>query len=97
MPRHSRHVGQDVNPPVPWHRVIGSSGAISSRGPGTQGAQQQMDALVAEGVDVTVSRNGDMRVDFRQWGWFPEVGNIEVDQGAVVQDVPESNDDEPQN
>ncbi|KAH0582145.1 hypothetical protein H2248_011799 [Termitomyces sp. 'cryptogamus'] len=103
MPRHSRHVGQalkllspEVNPPVPWHRVIGSSGMISSRGPGTQGAQRQMDALVAEGVEVTDGQNGDMRVNFRQWGWFPEVGTIEVGRGVVAQDVPEGDNDEPQ-
>jgi len=81
MPRHSRHVGQalkflspETNPPVPWHRVIGASGAVSSRGPGTQGAERQRDALVAEGVEVTVSRSGEMKVDFAQWGWFPQPG-----------------------
>jgi len=85
MPRHSRHVGQalkflspDVNPPVPWHRVIGSSGTISSRGAGTQGAQRQRDALVAEGVEVNTSRSGEMRVDFSQWGWFPQPGTVHI-------------------
>jgi len=78
MPKHSRHVGQalkflspNTNPPVPWHRVIGSPGTISSRGPGTQGAQRQRDALVAEGIEVTVGRTGELRVDFGRWGWFP--------------------------
>jgi methylated-DNA-protein-cysteine methyltransferase-like protein len=56
---------------VPWHRVIGAAGTISSRGPGTQGAQRQRDALVAEGVEVTTGRTGDLRVDFGRWGWFP--------------------------
>jgi len=81
MPRHSRHVGQalkflspGVNPPVPWYRVIGSSGAISSRGPGTQGAARQRDELVAEGVEVLTGRTGEMKVDFREYGWFPEPG-----------------------
>ncbi|KAG6875964.1 hypothetical protein C0993_006549, partial [Termitomyces sp. T159_Od127] len=90
-----KFLSPDVDPPVPWHRVIGSSGAISSRGPGTQGAQRQMDALLAEGVEVTVGQTGDMRVDFRQWGWFPEVETIVNNQEAVAQDVPEG--DEPRN
>lgn len=74
MPRHSRHVGQalkfispNAHPMVPWHRVIGSSGTISSRGPGTDGAQRQRDALVAEGVEVTVGRTGELRVALTQW------------------------------
>ncbi|TEB26203.1 MGMT family protein [Coprinellus micaceus] len=78
MPRHSRHVGQalkflspQTNPPVPWQRVIGASGAVSSRGPGTDGAQRQRDALEAEGVEVTTGRTGEMRVDLAQYGWFP--------------------------
>ncbi|KAF5349935.1 hypothetical protein D9756_009283 [Leucocoprinus leucothites] len=80
MPRHSRHVGQalkflnpDTNPPVPWHRVIGSGGTISSRGPGTDGASRQRDALVAEGVEVVETRGGEFKVDLRQYGWFPTV------------------------
>jgi len=77
-PTYSRHVGQalkwlspDTTPPVPWHRVISSAGTISSRGPGTQGAQRQRDVLEAEGVEVTVSRTGEFRIDLRAWGWFP--------------------------
>ncbi|KAF8183650.1 MGMT family protein [Pholiota molesta] len=65
MPNHSRHVGQalkflppNTNPPIPWHRVIGASGTIS-------------DALVAEGVDVTTGRTGELRVDFGQYGCGP--------------------------
>ncbi|KAJ7223910.1 MGMT family protein [Mycena rebaudengoi] len=80
MPNHSRHVGQalkfltpsETTPPVPWHRVVSSSGVISSRGPGTTGAQNQRDVLEAEGVEVTVGRTGDLRVDFAVCGWFPE-------------------------
>ncbi|KAF9481484.1 MGMT family protein, partial [Pholiota conissans] len=78
MPNHSRHVGQalkflppNTNPPIPWHRVIGASGTISSRGPGTDGAQRQRDALIAEGVEVTTGRTGEMRVNLGQFGWFP--------------------------
>ncbi|KXN88392.1 Alkyltransferase-like protein 1 [Leucoagaricus sp. SymC.cos] len=80
MPRHSRHVGQALkflnpgtNPPVPWQRVIGSSGTISSRGPGTDGARRQRDALVAEGVEVTETRDGEFKVSLRDHGWFPAV------------------------
>ncbi|KJA22433.1 hypothetical protein HYPSUDRAFT_657662 [Hypholoma sublateritium FD-334 SS-4] len=83
MPNHSRHVGQalkflppNTNPLIPWHRVIGASGAISSRGPGTDGAQRQRDALVAEGVEVTTGRTGDLRVDLHQFGWFPSAAQI---------------------
>ncbi|KAG7092742.1 hypothetical protein E1B28_009069 [Marasmius oreades] len=83
MPNHSRHVGQalkfadpGVNPPLPWQRVIGSSGAISSRGPGTNGAQRQREALEAEGVEVTVGRAGEFKVDMRIYGWFPD--NVEI-------------------
>lgn len=71
---------------VPWCRVISSSGTISSRGPGTEGAARQRDALIAEGVEVTTGRTGEMRVDFRQWGWFPLVGSVELPDGAVVEE-----------
>ncbi|KAJ7098779.1 MGMT family protein [Mycena belliarum] len=83
MPNHSRHVGQALKfltpgatPPVPWHRVVSSSGAISSRGPGTNGARNQSDALEAEGVEVTEGRTGDLRVNFAVYGWFPEPGTV---------------------
>ncbi|KAF8162643.1 MGMT family protein [Crassisporium funariophilum] len=86
MPNHSRHVGQalkflplNTNPPIPWHRVMGASGTISSRGPGTDGATRQRDALVAEGVHVTTGRTGDMRVDFKEFGWFPSVQELNAD------------------
>lgn len=82
MPRHSRHVGQALkflgDATVPWQRVIGASGAISSRGPGTDGAQQQAQALQAEGVDVQLTRGGQYTVSFAEYGWFPE--NIELDE-----------------
>ncbi|KAH9926348.1 DNA binding methylated-DNA-cysteine S-methyltransferase [Amylocystis lapponica] len=85
MPRHSRHVGQalkfispNAQPPVPWQRVLGASGTISSRGPGTEGAARQHEALEAEGVQVTVGRTGEMRVDLREYGWFPAVGSVDI-------------------
>jgi methylated-DNA-protein-cysteine methyltransferase-like protein len=63
----------NTNPPIPWHRVIAASGTISSRGPGTDGARRQRDALVAEGVDVVQGRSGEFRVDLGRFGWFPPV------------------------
>ncbi|KAJ3718162.1 MGMT family protein [Lentinula raphanica] len=79
MPNYSRHVGQalklsgpDVNPPLPWHRVISSSGSISSRGPGTSGAERQRQALENENVEVTVGRTGELKVNLRTYGWFPD-------------------------
>ncbi|KAF9031862.1 hypothetical protein BDZ89DRAFT_1063745 [Hymenopellis radicata] len=79
MPRNSRQVGKvrlsslkflspDLDPPVPWQRVISSSGAISSRGPGTDGAQRQRTELEAEEVEVSDS----LKVNLRTYGWFPE-------------------------
>ncbi|KAJ1303939.1 hypothetical protein OPQ81_008350 [Rhizoctonia solani] len=57
MPRHSRHVGQALKflpdgSDIPWQRVIASNGTISSRGPGTTGADRQREELQAEGVEV---------------------------------------------
>ncbi|GJE90633.1 MGMT family protein [Phanerochaete sordida] len=93
MPRHSRHVGQalkwlspDATPPVPWQRVVASNGTISSRGPGTDGAQRQRDMLAAEGVDVAAGRTGEMRVDFTAHGWFPAPGTIATGVPEPVQD-----------
>jgi methylated-DNA-protein-cysteine methyltransferase-like protein len=77
-----------VDPPIPWQRVIGSSGTISSRGPGTDGAQRQKDALEAEGVEVNVGRTGELRVDLKTWGWFPNA----VQALTLNQSIP-SNDD----
>ncbi|TFK45756.1 DNA binding methylated-DNA-cysteine S-methyltransferase [Heliocybe sulcata] len=91
MPRHSRHVGQAlkfispaVQPPIPWQRVISSAGTISSRGPGTSGAELQRQELEAEGVEVTQTRGGELKVDFGRWGWFPAPGT--VDTGVQLAD-----------
>lgn len=82
MPRHSRHVGQALkflgDDTVPWQRVIGASGSISSRGPGTNGAQRQAQALQAEGVDVQLRRGGQYTISLAEYGWFPE--HIELDE-----------------
>lgn len=41
-----------------------------TRGPGE--ARRQADALEAEGVTVGTSSMGELTVDFRTYGWFPE-------------------------
>lgn len=71
---------------VPWQRVIASSGKISSRGPGTEGAARQRDALVAEGVDVTETREGEFKVSWREYGWFPERVQATADGEAAGAD-----------
>lgn len=84
MQRNSRHVGQalkflDPATDVPWQRVISSSGKISSRGPGTTGAQRQREALEAEGVEVHATRqNGELLVKLAEYGWFPDTIDLEV-------------------
>ncbi|KAL0955426.1 hypothetical protein HGRIS_001672 [Hohenbuehelia grisea] len=102
QPNYSRHVGQalkflspNTTPPVPWHRVIASSGAISSRGPGTDGAQRQQEALEAEGIEVMVGRGGERKVDLREYGWFPEPGSVAVglfaQEGSDADHIEENN------
>ena len=76
----------NTNPPIPWHRVIGATGTISSRGPGTTGAQRQHDALQAEGVEVTTGRNGEMRVNLREYGWFPSIAELNLPQNQEDDD-----------
>ena len=79
----------NTNPPIPWHRVIGASGTISSRGPGTDGARRQRNALIAEGVDVVQGRSGEFRVDLQSFGWFPpvhEAGLRESEEEDVHED-----------
>ena len=73
-----KFLSPDVNPPIPWHRVLSSTGTISSRGPGTDGSSRQRDALLAEGVYVATTRSGDFKVDLRVYGWFPGVGTIDT-------------------
>ncbi|KAL5513874.1 hypothetical protein ACEPAG_2635 [Sanghuangporus baumii] len=83
MPRHARHVGQALKflpagTDVPWQRVVSSSGKISSRGPGTEGAQRQREAIEAEGVEVRVTREGEFVVNWGVYGWFPERVDVNV-------------------
>jgi len=61
---------------------VSSSGTISSRGPGTEGARHQRDELEAEGVEVSTGRTGEMRIDFVRWGWFPQVGGVDLPDGV---------------
>ena len=58
--------------------MLAASGTISSRGPGTDGATRQRNALVGEGVDVVTTRAGDFKVDLRAFGWFPAVGTVDI-------------------
>ncbi|KIO32374.1 hypothetical protein M407DRAFT_241459 [Tulasnella calospora MUT 4182] len=93
MPNYSRHVGQALkflpeDTDVPWQRVISSSGAISSRGPGTDGARRQREALEAEGVEVSEGRGGELKVDLRTYGWFP---------ASIEAAAPEEDDEEDEN
>lgn len=81
---------------MPWQRVVASNGTISSRGPGTNGAQRQKEALEAEGVEVTVSRAGEFRVDLGAWGWFPAPGTVDTGVQVVDPDEAESDADEGQ-
>jgi len=72
-----KFLSPEADPPVPWQRVISSEGRISSRGPGTDGAERQREALEAEGVEVRLGRTVfDMHVDLAAYGWFPAPGTI---------------------
>ncbi|KAG9099298.1 hypothetical protein FRC07_010542, partial [Ceratobasidium sp. 392] len=64
---------------IPWHRVIASNGTISSRGPGTTGADRQRQALEAENVEVGAPgmAGGLMRVKFGEYGWFPDLAQVD--------------------
>ena len=70
----------NTQPPIPWHRVIGATGTISSRGPGTDGARRQRDALVAEGVDVIEGLTGAFKVDLGRFGWFPRMQLVDEEE-----------------
>lgn len=66
-----KFLSPDADPPVPWQRVVSSAGKISSRGPGTDGAQRQREALEAEDVMVRVGRANELLIDLVEYGWFP--------------------------
>lgn len=83
-----------MTPPIPWHRVVAANGTISSRGPGTDGAQRQSDALEAEGVEVITGRMGELRVDLARWGWFPAVGSVDTGVNVADRDEDEGEGEE---
>lgn len=69
-----KFLSPSADPPVPWQRVVSSAGKISSRGPGTDGAQRQREALEAEDVEVRVGGGAgadEFLIDLAAYGWFP--------------------------
>ncbi|KIK99816.1 hypothetical protein PAXRUDRAFT_822354 [Paxillus rubicundulus Ve08.2h10] len=76
VPKQARQVRNAVNfishmnPPVAWHRVISTSGVIS-----THGANAQQHLLEVEGVEVYVGIVGETRVMVDRWGWSPKMGD----------------------
>ncbi|GKT87490.1 6-O-methylguanine DNA methyltransferase [Colletotrichum tofieldiae] len=60
------------NETVPWQRVINAKGTISPRSQ-PSGARSQAAALEAEDVEVSQAAMGEFQVDFKTYGWFPEV------------------------
>jgi len=87
-PSQARRVRQAVNfishttPPVAWHRVISTSGIISTHG---LNAQQRL--LEAEGVEVQVGTIGESRVLVDKWGWFPEASDLDLATKMGVEEV----------
>ncbi|EHA48559.1 hypothetical protein MCOR27_010094 [Pyricularia oryzae] len=72
-----KHLSEDDNAVhnhnnVPWQRVINAKGIISPRS-APSGSQNQATALRAEGVTVTTGALGELMVDFKEYGWFPEM------------------------
>jgi methylated-DNA-protein-cysteine methyltransferase-like protein len=65
-----------ADPPVQWQRVVSSAGRISLRGPSTDGAARQGEALQGEDVEVHVGRTNELLVDLATYGWFPAPGTI---------------------
>jgi len=66
-----KFLSPSADPPVPWQRVVSSTGKISSRGPGTDGAQRQREALGAEDVEVREASANEFLIDLAAYGWFP--------------------------
>ncbi|KAH7921299.1 hypothetical protein BV22DRAFT_1038817 [Leucogyrophana mollusca] len=79
VPKQARRVREAVTfishttPPVPWHRVISTSGVLSTHGP-----TPQQRALEAEGVEVCLGIVGESRVHVEKWGWSPEPGTLKL-------------------
>lgn len=75
----------DPSAGVPWYRVVSSTGKISSRGPGTTGAQRQKEELEAEGIEITITRENEFLVKLGEYGWFPEVVNFDDDENENIE------------
>lgn len=70
-PNNSRQVGRLMatthSREVPCHRVVNATGRLVAHWP------EQMDLLLAEGVDVKVGRTGIVRVNLTKYHWdLPE-------------------------
>lgn len=81
----------DPSTDIPWQRVVSSTGKISSRGPGTSGAQRQREALEAEGVEIRVTRENEFAVRWDTYGWFPQEINLEIEHGDAENREEEAN------
>ncbi|EIW79396.1 hypothetical protein CONPUDRAFT_74844 [Coniophora puteana RWD-64-598 SS2] len=79
MPKAARRVKEAVNfishttPPVPCHRVISTSGVVS-----THGACPQSRALEADGISVSTGCVGELRVQVDKYGWFPDAKTLQA-------------------
>ncbi len=70
LPRHARHVGYALHglpagSPLPWHRILNATGAISVRSWDAMATQR----LRLENEGVTFGARG--RVSLREFGWQP--------------------------
>lgn len=81
----------DPSTNIPWQRVVSSTGKISSRGPGTSGAQRQREALEVEGVEIRVTRENEFAVRWDTYGWFPQEINLEIEHGDAENQEEEAN------
>lgn len=83
-----KFLSPSADPPVPWQRVISSAGKISSRGPGTDSAQRQREALEEEDVEVREGADGgnELLVDLTAYGWFPDRVLWNGGGGAAVEE-----------
>ncbi|KAI6353248.1 hypothetical protein MCOR25_009091 [Pyricularia grisea] len=82
-----KHLSEDDNAVhnhnnVPWQRVINAKGIISPRS-APSGSQNQAAALRAEGVTVTTGALGELMVDFKEYGWFPDMLPSEQEEEAA--------------
>lgn len=76
---------------IPWQRIINASFAISSRGDGGSGAQQQASRLQEEGVSVTQDAMGVWKVS-RGTEW--EMGGAQLLEDLLHAEVEEDEEEE---